>query len=141
MRWDVTASKKRLAYFMFPNEGETAKLVAGDELKIRHERDGQTIWKNRGHIVRITANEEICLELKPGKAPPADAEKFIIEFVWKSTSFDRMKFALKVFLKDETSVSEYLFYKILGYNTSEQYLKNIVPKTLSVPGQPELNHF
>ena len=24
---------------------------------------------------------------------------------------------------------------------AEQYLKNIVPKTLSVEGQPELNHF
>jgi regulator of nonsense transcripts 1 len=45
--------------------------------------------------------------------------KFTIEFIWKSTSFDRMKHALKIFLKDETSVSEYIFYKILGYNTAE----------------------
>jgi hypothetical protein len=30
-----------------------------------------------------------------------------------------MKHALKIFLKDETSVSEYIFYKILGYNTAE----------------------
>lgn len=52
-----------------------------------------------------------------------------------------MKHALKIFLKDETSVSEYIFYKILGYNTSEQFLKNVIPKQLSVPGQPELNHY
>jgi regulator of nonsense transcripts 1 len=52
-----------------------------------------------------------------------------------------MKLALKVLLKDENSISEYIFFKILGYNTSEQYLKSIIPKQLSVPGQPELNHF
>jgi hypothetical protein len=52
-----------------------------------------------------------------------------------------MKLALKVFLKDENSISEYIFFKILGYNTSEQFMKNNIPKQLSVPGQPELNHF
>ena len=54
--------------------------------------------------------------------------KFTIEFIWKSTSFDRMKHALKIFLKDETSVSEYIFYKILGYKNPEQYLKSQIPK-------------
>jgi len=52
-----------------------------------------------------------------------------------------MKLALKIFLKDENSISEYLFYKILGYNTKEQFLRNNIPKQLSVAGMPELNHF
>lgn len=53
-----------------------------------------------------------------------------------------MKYALKVFLKDETSVSEYIFYKILGYKNAEQFLSKVqIPKQLSVPGQPELNHY
>ena len=70
--------------------------------------------------MKITASEEIALELKNSKAPPTEsANKYTVEFVWKSTSFDRMKLALKIFLKDETSVSEYIFFKILGYNTSE----------------------
>ena len=30
-----------------------------------------------------------------------------------------MKQALKIFLKDETSLSNYIFYKILGYNTQD----------------------
>jgi regulator of nonsense transcripts 1 len=65
------------------------------------------------------------LELKNSKNPPTDPDKkFTIEFVWKSTSFDRMKYALKVFLKDEQSVSEYIFYKILGYKNPEQFLKS-----------------
>jgi len=114
-------SKKRLAYFMFPNEGDNVRLVPGDELKIKcGGTDEKSQWKSRGHIVKITATEEICLELNNSKSPPTDPDnKFTIEFIWKSTSFDRMKLALKVFLKDETSVSEYIFYKILGYNAAE----------------------
>jgi len=58
------------------------------------------------------------LEVKNTKGLPTDPDvRYIVEFVWKSTSFDRMKQALKIFLKDETSLSNYIFYKILGYNT------------------------
>ena len=120
VRWERSLSNKRVAYFMFPNEGDNVRLVPGDELKLKFDKDGVTRWKSRGHIVKITASEEIALELKNSKAPPTDPDsKFTVEFVWKSTSFDRMKLALKIFLKDETSVSEYIFFKILGYNTSE----------------------
>ncbi len=95
-------SKKRLAFFILPIEENNIRLVPGDELKIKCEIEGQTTWKSRGHIVKITTTEEICLELKNSKNPPTDPDKkFTIEFVWKSTSFDRMKYALKVFLKDE----------------------------------------
>ena len=52
-----------------------------------------------------------------------------------------MKQALKIFLKDETSLSNYIFYKILGYNTQDQYINATIPKQLSVQGLPELNHF
>ena len=102
MRWERNLANKRVAYFMFPNEGDNVRLVPGDELKLKFEQDGRTTWKSRGHIVRITASEEIALELKNSKTPPQDPEaKFTVEFVWKSTSFDRMKLALKIFLKDE----------------------------------------
>lgn len=128
---------------MFPSEGDNIRLVPGDELKIKHQTDeGVTTWKARGCIIRIAGDEEVCLELKNCKAPPhMEGIKFTVELVWKSTSFDRMKHALKVFLKEETSVSEYIFYKILGYSTTEQFLKVQIPKKLSVEGLPELNHF
>lgn len=102
VRWERNLSNKRVAYFMFPNEGDNVRLVPGDELKLKFEENGTTKWKSRGHIVRITASEEIALELKNSKQPPGDPDsKFTVEFVWKSTSFDRMKLALKIFLKDE----------------------------------------
>jgi len=108
VRFDWNINKKRVAFFVFPNE-DNIRLVPGDELKLSYEQDGQTKWKSRGHIVKITLNEEICLELRNSKGVPTDPEiRFVVEFIWKSTSFDRMRFALKVFMRDETSLSNYM---------------------------------
>jgi regulator of nonsense transcripts 1 len=82
------------------------------------------------------------LELRNAKGIPTEPDvRYTVEFVWKSTSFDRMGLALKIFMRDETSLSNYIFYKILGYNTQEQFIKTNIPKYLSVQGLPELNHF
>jgi regulator of nonsense transcripts 1 len=100
-------NKRRMAYFVFPNE-DNIRLVPGDELKLMYELDGQPKWKSRGHIVRII-NEEICLELKNSKGAPTEPDlRFTVEFIWKSTSFDRMRLALKIFQRDESSVSNYM---------------------------------
>jgi hypothetical protein len=48
-------ANKRLAYFIFPSEGDNVRLVPGDELKINYEHEGTTSWKARGHIIKITA--------------------------------------------------------------------------------------
>jgi regulator of nonsense transcripts 1 len=57
-RFDYNIHKKRMAFFVFPNE-DNIRLVPGDELKLLYENsDGQVKWKSRGHIVRII-NEEI----------------------------------------------------------------------------------
>lgn len=37
-----------------------------------------------------------------------------VEFVWKSTSFDRMRAALKQLETDRTSISNYLYHTLLG---------------------------
>ncbi len=37
-----------------------------------------------------------------------------VEFVWKSTSFDRMKQALQTFEKDKAAISSFLHKTILG---------------------------
>ena len=79
---------------------------------IYEDSEGNQQFKSRGHIVRII-NEEICLELKNSKGIPTKSDngeqlKFTIEFIWKSTSFDRMKMALRIFQRDEQSVSNYM---------------------------------
>lgn len=142
VKWEQSSSKNRkTAIFVFPKE-ENIKLVPGDELKLIYEVDGAVKWQSKGQISRITANEEICLQVKNAKgAPTEEGIRFTVEFVWKATSFDRMKQALKIFLKDETSLSNYIFYKILGYTTQDQYINATIPKQLSVQGLPELNTF
>jgi regulator of nonsense transcripts 1 len=70
-------------------------------------------------------------------------EGFLVDFVWKATSFDRMQAALKTFAVDDTSITGYLYHKILGHDVETQELR--VPRSLSnatgngVPGLPELN--
>ncbi len=102
----------------------------------------EVAWKATAHVTRITANEEVGVEVRNTLGLPDGPDvRFSVEFVWKSTAFDRMRLALKVFMKDETSISNYIFYKLLGYNTQEQFIRAMIPKKLSVPGLPELNHF
>ena len=45
------------------------------------------------------------LELKANKVPLEITDGYILEFVWKSVSYDRMQTALKTFAVDDTSVS------------------------------------
>lgn len=86
------------------------------------------MWKSKGHIIKITnskkpynfLDEEIGLELKNNYGVPTDTNnRFKVEFVWKSTSFDRMQLGLRVFVRDESSLSGFLFHKILGTKNIE----------------------
>ena len=65
---------------------------------------------------------------------------FKVEFVWKSTSFDRMQRAMHSFAVDETSVSGYLYHRLLGHEVEPQLLRVALPKRYSAPNLPELNH-
>ena len=76
-------------------------------------------------------------------SPPSQSSScagFIVEYVWKSTSFDRMQRAMKMFAVDETSVSGYLYHRLLGHEVEQQTLRVHMPKRFSAPGLPELNH-
>lgn len=52
-KFDYNMNKKRVAFFIFPNE-DNIRLVPGDELKLIYEEEGQMKWKSRGTIVKIT---------------------------------------------------------------------------------------
>ena len=55
---------------------------------------------------------QVVLEFRKGAKPPTDTTVgFSVEYVWKSTTFDRMQNALKLFAVDETSVSGYLYHR------------------------------
>ncbi|RHZ06101.1 hypothetical protein DYB26_014956, partial [Aphanomyces astaci] len=66
---------------------------------------------------------------------------YYVDFVWKATSFDRMQSAMKTFAVDDTSLTGYLYHKLLGHEVEMQTFrtKGHAATGLSVPGLPELN--
>jgi regulator of nonsense transcripts 1 len=51
-----------------------------------------------------------------------------------------MQNAMKNFAVDETSVSGYVYHRLLGHDLEPQAIKCVIPKRFSAPGLPELNH-
>ncbi len=70
------------------------------------------------------------LELKPSSVSvPTDVgHNFSVDFVWKSTSFDRMQNAMKMFAVSDSAVSIYLYHKLLGHEVEDQTTKIPLPK-------------
>eukprot|EP00601_Ochromonadales_sp_CCMP2298_P010786 CAMPEP_0173262828 /NCGR_PEP_ID=MMETSP1142-20121109/27004_1 /TAXON_ID=483371 /ORGANISM="non described non described, Strain CCMP2298" /LENGTH=862 /DNA_ID=CAMNT_0014198035 /DNA_START=20 /DNA_END=2608 /DNA_ORIENTATION=- len=144
VRWDKSLANKRVAVFQFPSRDESElRLVVGDELKLRLDPASTRLhgapWEGTGHVMRLEEGE-ISLEMRSASVPLNISEGYVAEFVWKSTSFDRMQNALKTFAVDDTSVSGYLYHRLLGHDVAAQNLKTNLPQRLSVPGLPELNH-
>ena len=93
-RWDVGLNKKRVAYFHFAKANEDMKLMHGDELRLRYVGELHKPWSGVGHVIKIPDNfgDEVAIELKSNAGVPTDcSHNFVVDFVWKSTSFDRMQ--------------------------------------------------
>jgi len=89
----------------------------------------------------IDISDDVGLELRRSDDTPVEINhNFSIDFVWKSTSFDRMQLAMKTFAVDEASVSGYIYHRLLGHEIESQILKTQMPKRFSAPNLPELNH-
>ncbi|KAJ3102818.1 ATP-dependent helicase NAM7 [Phlyctochytrium planicorne] len=145
VRWDIGLNMKRIAYFVLPSweQGEV-RLAIGDELLLRYKGELSAPWESRGHVIKIpnSVSEEVAMEIKKGdKAPVECTHNFCIDFVWKSTSFDRMQSAMKTFAVDENSVSNYIYHKLLGHEVEAQDLTVKMPKRFTAPNLPDLNHY
>jgi len=55
-------------------------------------------------------------------------------------SSSRMQSALKTFAVDETSVSGYIYHKLLGHEVEDVVIKCQLPKRFTAHGLPDLNH-
>ncbi|XP_048583576.1 regulator of nonsense transcripts 1 [Nematostella vectensis] len=143
VRWDIGLNKKRIAFFTFPKTNDEMRLMQGDELRLRYLGELHKPWQGVGHVIKIPNNfgEEVGIELRSNVGAPTECtHNFVVDFVWKSTSFDRMQAGMKTFAVDETSVSGYVYHKLLGHEVEEQMVKCQLPKRFSAPGLPELNH-
>lgn len=130
VRWDLGLNQKRVAWFVLPKlESGEVRLAVGDELRLRYVGELHKPWEGVGHVVKIPnsmrfqyvhaspaklyllldISDEIGLELRRAEGVPSECtHNFAVDFVWKSTSFDRMQLAMKTFAVDEKSVSGYI---------------------------------
>lgn len=92
VRWDVGLNKKTIAYFTLAKTDGDMKLMHGDELRLRYVGEMHKSWAGVGHVIKVPDNygEDIGIELKNGNGAPTDcSSNFVVDFIWKSTSFDR----------------------------------------------------
>ena len=150
VRWDKSLSGKHTATFSFHRAGaaEQTRIVVGDELRLKLGPGGEFLysgksWEGVGNV-KYMLDSEVCLELRNAGAVPENIhDDFLVEYIWKSTSYDRMQNALKSFAMDDTSVSGFIYHKILGHTVEEQRIAAVkIPNTaaeFAVPGLPSLN--
>ncbi|SGZ22232.1 BQ5605_C022g09458 [Microbotryum silenes-dioicae] len=145
VRWDMGLNQKRIAWFNLPKlESGEVRLAVGDELRLKYHGELHKAWEGVGHVIKVPNNvsDEIALELRRNDGVPIDCtHNFSADFVWKSTSFDRMQLAMKTFAVDEQSVSGYIYHKLMGHEAAPpQVLRAQMPKRVSAPTLPDLNH-
>ncbi|KAL3110234.1 hypothetical protein niasHT_015837 [Heterodera trifolii] len=146
VKWDVKSANKVHATFQLPGFRDgNMKLMIGDDLRLKHYQtvDGSE-WSCMGRLIKIPDNhsEDFTLEMfaSSNKLPTDKRTNFICEYVWNSTSFDRMFAALVKLESKESCVSQYIYHKLMGHDVDDILFKLIMPKKFSAPGLPELNH-
>ena len=173
IKWDYSLGKKRLIHFkkasyrktvsdkpeLYDSNGNNVnaskssiydsefRVVPGDELLIKHIRSQ---WQCNGTVSCVSDddnNDDITIELRTsteqGIAPLKETYGFRIEFVWKSTSFDRQQFAMRTLIVDDYSVTAYLYHLLMGHEVVPQILEinnSSDDDIFNAPGLPQLNH-
>jgi regulator of nonsense transcripts 1 len=148
VRWDKSLAGKNVATFTFHRMAvEQSRIMVGDELRLKLGEGAQYLygrkWEGVGYVKAII-DGEVELELRnTGNVPDQIFDDYIVEYIWKSTSYDRMQNALKTFAIDDTSVTGYIYHKLLGHQVEDQRIATAkIPATredYGVPGLPPLN--
>ena len=148
VRWDKSLAGKNIATFSFHRMAvEQSRIMIGDELRLKLGEGAQYLfgkqWEGVGYVKDIM-DGEVELELRSGgNVPDQIHDDYVVEYIWKSTSYDRMQNALKTFAIDDTSVTGYIYHKLLGHQVEEQRIATArIPASdddYAVPGLPPLN--
>jgi regulator of nonsense transcripts 1 len=148
VRWDKSLSGKNVATFSFHRMAvEQSRIMVGDELRLKLGEGAQYLygkqWEGVGYVKGII-DGEVELELRTGgNVPDQIHDDYVVEYIWKSTSYDRMQNAMKTFAIDDTSVTGYIYHKLLGHDVEEQRIATArLPSSegdYTVPGLPPLN--
>lgn len=141
--WDLGLSKRHLvSFFVSGFDNSSVRIMIGDEMEIRYEGNEASPWSGSGFVTKIpdASSEEVTLELRSGNNPPTDiTANYSIYFLWSGITYERIQHGLKEFAADETSVSGYIYHKLLGHEIDNIVFKADPPANLSIPGVGELN--
>ena len=149
IRWDTGLNKKTIVWFNRPASEAEFKINTGDEVIIRHPNPTLTTlnWFAVGVIIDIPQNltSEIPVEIKPGyKCYITTTIGYGIEFVWNSTSFDRMRDSIETLVVDDKCMSVQLLNLLMGngdQNQNQEFdFEPLSIKNVSAPNLPLLNH-
>lgn len=145
VQWEISLKKKWLAKFSFPSSEEYGtNWFIGNEMKLSCTLPNGNLFTTRGHAVRFTSDDKIVLEIS-AKDPPTDITRgYTIEFVWKSTTYSRMKEGLKRFWRNPDSISKYLYERILGKDPKmpeKQYGSSSHTDLIECTKLPQLNQY
>lgn len=136
LRWE-RSEKKHSAVFIFSKDDTDVRLVIGDEMKLSLD---SCKWEGTGTITRISDSEEVELQITTMKGPiPSQVTGYSVEFVWKPTTFQRMQRGLNLFAARQ--MDAHILNKILGKHSEMPPVKIVLPKDLSPPNLPPLNHY
>jgi len=101
--------------------------MPGDELRLRHAGDRGKHWSGIGHVVKLPDNygDEVGIEFKSAGGAPTDYNtNYIVEYVWKSTSFDRYSIA--------ANFEFHTFFDIISFTGCKLHCESLLlMKTLS----------
>lgn len=136
LRWDKS-ERRPCAIFIFTKEDSDIRLVAGDEMKLILESAG---WEGIGTITRISDSEEIVVQITQSSGlTPNQVSGYTVEFVWKATTFKRMITGLNLIARRE--IEPYFMQIILGKPGEPPLIRVKLPRDLSAPNLPPLNHY
>jgi len=147
VRWSKALNGAHVASFTFRQiEAHESKIVVGDELRLVLGPGGEFLnggpWEGVGYVKNLwdgTVDLEFVRTVTT--VPSKTSDDFRVEYIWKSTTYDRMQNALKTFAVDDASVTGYIYHKLLGHTVEEQRIATAkIPHNGSqVPGLPPLN--
>lgn len=148
--WDMGLSRRHLVSFFLPDfETSGIRIMIGDEMAISYEGVDIGVggtkklkWESTGFVIKVpsSSSDDVTLELTPNSDPPTHITSgYSIDFVWSGVTYERIQKALKEFATEETSVSGYLYHKLLGHDVKNIVFSHEIPTDFSVPGISALN--
>lgn len=136
VQWSSSLNGKHLASFYFTSlDSSELNISIGDEMLLKYDSfNPNDSWEGKGFIIGLpnSHQDDYTLELMSYSNPPTNLSRFTAEIVWKGIPYERMQDALQTFALNPNSISEYLYFKLLGHEINDVFFDIKIPENLSI---------